>query len=137
MEIVVDTNILISSLLKDGLTRRILFLAPFDMYTISYARSEIEANQAELLRKSKLDDSSFAYIMDIIFSKIKLASSDIIEPYRHRSMDVMREIDIDDSPFLALAMALECPIWSNDSHFKKQNIIKAFTTADIISLLKT
>lgn len=38
MEIVVDTNVIISALLKDGLTRKIIFLAPFDMYTIPLSR---------------------------------------------------------------------------------------------------
>jgi predicted nucleic acid-binding protein len=32
MEIVVDTNIMISALLRDGLTRKILLLSPFDIY---------------------------------------------------------------------------------------------------------
>jgi len=49
MEIVVDTNIIISSLLKNGLTRRILLLSPFDMYTIAYAQGEIDAHKIELI----------------------------------------------------------------------------------------
>ncbi len=48
----------------------------------------------------------------------------------------MREIDIDDSLFLALAMSLNCPIWSNDKHFKRQSFVKAFTTQELISSLK-
>jgi predicted nucleic acid-binding protein len=34
MEIVLDTNIILSSLLKDGLTRKIIFLSPFEMFTV-------------------------------------------------------------------------------------------------------
>ena len=41
MEIVVDTNVIISALLKDGLTRKIIFLAPFDMYTVPFTGLEI------------------------------------------------------------------------------------------------
>jgi predicted transcriptional regulator with HTH domain len=33
MEIVLDTNRLITSLLKSDLTRKIIFLSPFKMYT--------------------------------------------------------------------------------------------------------
>jgi len=47
----------------------------------------------------------------------------------------MSEIDIDDSPFLALAMYLDCPIWSNDGHFKRQDVVKAFTTRELMNLL--
>ena len=45
------------------------------------------------------------------------------------------EIDIDDAPFLALAMSLNCPIWSNDGHFKKQHVVKAYTTRELMNLL--
>jgi predicted nucleic acid-binding protein len=51
------------------------------------------------------------------------------------AIEVMREIDIDDSPFLSLAMSLNCPIWSNDSHFKRQNIIEAITTRELMNTL--
>jgi len=42
MEIVLDTNILISSLLRNGLTRDIISVSPFKMYTVEYANLEIE-----------------------------------------------------------------------------------------------
>ena len=48
MEIVVDTNIIISALLKDGITRRILLLSPFKMYTIVGAQEEINAHYSQL-----------------------------------------------------------------------------------------
>ncbi|MCX9075324.1 MAG: PIN domain-containing protein, partial [Candidatus Methanoperedens sp.] len=35
--------------------------------------------------------------------------------------DILKDIDITDSPFLALALALNCSIWSNDGHFKQQD----------------
>jgi predicted nucleic acid-binding protein len=47
----------------------------------------------------------------------------------------MKDIDPDDSPFLALAMMLNAPIWSNDSHFKKQKAAPIFTTKEILPLL--
>jgi len=47
MEIVVDTNVVISALLREGLTRKIIFLAPFDMYTVPFTRLEIEKHEAE------------------------------------------------------------------------------------------
>lgn len=45
MEIVLDTNILISSLLRNGLTRDIISLKPLKMYTVSYARFEMEKHK--------------------------------------------------------------------------------------------
>ena len=59
MEIVIDTNIIIAALLKEGLTRKIIFLSPLDMCTVPHAKSEIEEQKEELLNKSKLDIESF------------------------------------------------------------------------------
>lgn len=136
MEIVLDTNILISSLLKDGLTRKIIFLSPFEMYTLEYSKFEMEAHRVELLRKSKLDEESFNYLSKIIFSKVNLVPLEDIEAFREKAEEIMRNIDLDDTPFLALAMSLDCPIWSNDDHFKRQSMIRAVTTRELLGLLK-
>ncbi len=135
MEIVLDTNILISSLLRNGLTRDIISVSPFKMYTVEYARFEIEKHKDELLSKSKLDEKSFDYLNEFIFGKINFIASEDLAPFKNRAIEVMHEIDIDDAPFLALAMSLNCPIWSNDGHFKRQDVIRAFTTKELMSLL--
>ena len=136
MEIVVDTNIIISALLKEGLTRKIILLAPFEMYTVPFARLEIEEHKAELLNKSGLDDESFQYLIDLIFARIRVVDPSIIEPFKKKAIEIMKSLDVNDSPFLALAMALNCPIWSNDGDLKKQNIVKVYTTQEILELLK-
>ena len=135
MEIVLDTNILISSLLKNGLTRDIILLSPIKMHTIEFSRIEIEKHRNELLTKSKLDEKSFNYLMDYLFSKIDIVKMNDIAAFKDKAIEIMNEIDIDDAPFIALAMYVKCPIWSNDRHFKKQGAIKAYTTKELISLL--
>jgi predicted nucleic acid-binding protein len=135
MEIVLDTNILISSLLRNGLTRDILSLSPLKMYTVEYAKFEVEKHKDELLFKSKLDEGSFNYLTEFVFSKVCFIPMAELSPFKDEAIEIMREIDIDDAPFIALAMLLNCPIWSNDAHLKRQNVIKSYTTKEIIDLL--
>lgn len=135
MEIVLDTNILISSLLRNGLTRDLISLSPFKMYTVEYAKFEVEKHKDELLSKSKLDEDSFDYLTEFVFGKVSLIPMAELSPFKDEAIKIMREIDINDSPFIALAMLLNCPIWSNDAHFKRQNVIKSYTTKEIISIL--
>ena len=40
-----------------------------------------------------------------------------------------------DVPFIALALELNIPIWSNDAHFKKQSEVKVFTTKELVAEL--
>jgi len=136
MEIVLDTNVIISSLLRNGITRKILFLAPFEFYTPSFTRSEIEKHKEELIRKSKLDANAFQYMMETIFHKIQIVNLHSIEPYKNKSIEIMTGIDVSDAPFIALALHLDCPVWSKDGHFKMQQIIKTYTTEEIRELLQ-
>ncbi len=137
MEIVLDTNVIISSLLRNGLTRKIIFLSPLKMYTVDYAKTEIEDHKEELLRKSKLDERSLNYLSEFIFSKIDFIPIEDIEPFKNKAEEIIGEVDIDDSFFLALAMSLNCSVWSNDVHLKKQNVVKAYTTKELLDLLRT
>lgn len=43
--------------------------------------------------------------------------------------------DEKDIEYLALAMKLKMPLWTNDKLLKNQNLVKAITTADLIELL--
>jgi predicted nucleic acid-binding protein len=135
MEIVVDTNIMISALLRDNLTRRILLLSPFDMYTLACAQDEIQKHRDELIPKSRLNNEQFDYLIQLLFSKMNFVPEEDIEPLKDSAITIMKNIDLDDSPFLALAMMLNAPIWSNDRHFKRQKAVAVFTTKEILPLL--
>lgn len=43
---------------------------------------------------------------------------------------------IDDVPYLALALFLDIPIWSNDGDFKEQSLVKVYTTTELLQTLK-
>lgn len=88
-----------------------------------------------MLFKSKLDEKSFDYLTEFIFGKVNFVPMAELSPFKDEAVEIMREIDINDSPFVALAMLLGCPIWSNDLHFKKQNVIESYTTKEIMTLL--
>jgi len=75
-------------------------------------------------------------LADFIFTKINVVAPDVIEPYKEKTIEIMKDIDIANSPLLALTMALNCPIWSNNGHFKKHNMVTVYTTNEFMKLLK-
>lgn len=135
MEVVVDTNVIISSLLKEGGARKLLLLAPFKFYTVPYARREIEKHRSGLVKKAGIDDETFQYLMDKIFERIEVVSPEVINPYREKAVEVMMSIDPDDAPFIALALYLRCPVVSEDGHLKRQALVKTFTIREILGIL--
>jgi predicted nucleic acid-binding protein len=44
--------------------------------------------------------------------------------------------DQEDTPFIALALHLQLPLWSNDIPLKKQSFVRVYTTDDVLSLLR-
>ena len=42
---------------------------------------------------------------------------------------------IEDVPCFALALALDCGIWSNEKAFKKQSKVRVYSTAELLNLL--
>lgn len=60
-----------------------------------------------------------------------------IDAFMPDAKRLIGEIDPDDVPFIALALAIHNEgIWTEDEDFKKQNKIKIWKTEDIINLLK-
>lgn len=131
MKFVLDSNIIFSALIKKSKTRDIILSDLFELYAPEYIFNEITKHKELLLKKSKLDRGNFDALLLLLQKHIHLVSKDKYNEKMAIAEDILRNIDITDSPFLALAMALSCSIWSNDGHFKKQDKVLVYTTKDM------
>ncbi|MDP3104166.1 MAG: PIN domain-containing protein [Candidatus Methanoperedens sp.] len=139
IRLVVDTNTLMSALLKDNsITAKLLKSEFFDLYYPEDGLREIEYYKKYMIskRKKTLQKQSFDYALKFILESIRIISSELYSQRMKDAYEVMKEIDEKDTPFLALALQLNCPVWSNDKHFKQQSIADAYTTGDVVELLK-
>jgi len=48
---------------------------------------------------------------------------------------LMEKIDPKDSPFLALSLHLECPLWSDDVHLKRQSLVPCYSNQEFSGML--
>jgi len=135
---VVDTNILMSALLKDdSSTAKLLKSEFFEIYYPENGLREIECYKDYIIskRKKTLQMKSFDYALKFIFESICIIPSELYSLNMKIAYEAMKDIDEKDAPFLALALQLDCPIWSNDTHFKQQSIIKAYATVEIVQMV--
>jgi len=136
--IVVDTNIIISALLKDNSTNSHLIKSKlFCIYFPDYGLKEIEKYKSYIKAKRvrKSQSLSFEFAEKYILEEVKIAHFDLYREKVEAAYEIMKDIDEKDTPILASAMQLCCPIWSNDNHFKMQKAAKVYTTNDLLDLL--
>jgi predicted nucleic acid-binding protein len=131
MNIVIDTNIFMSALIKEGTTREIITNFNHNFLLPEFAFEEIEEHKLEIIKKSKLFEREFNILFLRLLKYIRIIPTDIISPYRKEASEIMGEIDKEDIQFIAAALAFNCPIWSNDKHFKMQNKVSSLTTPEM------
>lgn len=137
MILILNTSILISSLIKDSVTRQILLLPSMKFYLPEYALEEIEAHKMKISRLSRLSTDEIDILLNLLLENISIIPSQTIQPYLSEAEVMIGRIDPNDIPFLALALATENDgIWSNDRHFEAIKQIKIWKTSDLLKYLK-
>ncbi|MHB2037307.1 MAG: PIN domain-containing protein [Nitrososphaerales archaeon] len=115
---VVDTNVLVHWLLKpDGLSAKIINSFTLELFTPSYAIEELTDHSKIWIQKNprvnlnQFVDSLSAF-MDIIYPPFDPKADDLANL-------LLKEVDPDDVPFLAVALMQGAGIWSYNKHFDK------------------
>ena len=137
MILILNTSILISSLIKDSVTRQILLLPSMKFYLPEYALEEIEAHKMKISRLSRLSTDEIDILLNLLLENISIIPSQTIQPHLSEAEVMIGRIDPNDIPFLALALATQNDgIWSNDRHFEAIKQIKIWKTSDLLKYLK-
>lgn len=136
MKLIIDTNILISSLLKDSTTREILLNESLNFYLPEIVLSEVNKYLPYIIQKSELSEEEIKKLLNSLLENLILVPIDEYENKMDEGMKIIGKIDEKDTQFIALALSIENDgIWSNDKHFEKQKKIKVFKAIDILNLL--
>lgn len=133
MKIVVDTNVILSSLIRDSTSRCLLVSLNVQFYFPEMSFDEILRNKQEVLAKAKITEQTFNQTLATVFKYVSIVKTEEIKPHLREADGLIGSIHKNDVPFIAVALAKSAVIWSNDRHFQKQNRIPIMTTRDIIS----
>lgn len=135
MRLIVDTNIIISALIKDSITRKLLMHLEAKLYSPQFLQNEVEKYKSEILRKANLNEIEFKVLFDQIKNKIIFLDYPFFSSKYDQAGKIMDKIDPQDTPFIAAALATGSDIWSDDRHFEKQKKIKIWKTSDLVTLV--
>ena len=136
MELVVDANIMVAGLLKNGITRELMLKNDISLYTSEFILVEFFKHINELAKKADMQKDDFKDLAEILIveSGLKIITKDEVRSF----IDLAEKIspDPDDVLYFATALKLDCGIWSNDKELKNQNHVKVYSTSDLIKMLK-
>jgi len=135
MRIVLDVNIILSALIRDSITRKIIMKSGFDLYFPEPSLHKINKYKEYIIKKSGLGEEDFNIILTDLFKRIRLISRNKIERNWNKAKEAMEHIDEEDIVFIATALSLEDSIiWSDDADFDKQDKVRVLKTKDVMRL---
>ncbi len=132
MILVIDANCFIAGFLRNAISRQIILSDEVALFSPSWLVDELNKNELELMDKFP-DKSSFAKTKEVLLSSIKLVSASEYSPFLKEASELVK--DSKDIPYFALALYLNCALWSNERVFKNQSRVKILSTSDLINEL--
>lgn len=130
MELVIDANIVISALIANGITQDIIFAENNKLYAPEYLQEEIREHEEEILEKTGFTKKDLDLALSILFSKIKIIPATEFSKHIKKAKEICP--DPDDTEYFALALQLNCALWSNDKKLKNQQDIRVINTTELL-----
>jgi len=134
MKIIIDTNIVFSAILNSNSRIGKILLNSnehFQFYTCEYLRTEILRHRNKILKLTKLTEDELVELEELITHKITFINERLLpQELLLKTEILLKSIDPNDTPFVALAKHLEGKLWTGDMQL--YNGLKAKRFKDII-----
>ncbi len=133
MKFVVDTTVLFTFFWKDSFTKGLLVDQDFEFFSPEFALEEINKYSNEILEKTHTSLEKFKELRGDLAIFIEFIP---LQEYKQFLPEALSLIPMypypNDTDFLALALKLKQPIWSNDPHLKRQSKVKVYSTSELV-----
>ncbi len=134
MDLVVDANILFAALIKQEHTAHLFVEDSLNLFSPNFLFEEMQKYYDFLLSKTYRTREDLSKFFWIIQRKIKVIPKKIYIEF----LDQANKLSPDpkDVLYFALALSLECPIWSNDRRLKNQDTVIVYNTTDVLQKIQ-
>jgi len=135
MLVVVDANVVFSALIRKGKPFKV-FIANkifrvFEFVAPEFLFFEIGNKINKLLSKTKLTKEELSEAFLFIKKEIEFISFDAFSD----KLTEAKELNFKDSPYLALALKLSCPIFSGDKGLKEQKRVPVLNPSEALLII--
>ncbi len=137
MELVVDANVLVAGFLRSGTTRELLLDERLVLWAPEYSLTETEQVLAAPRLRRRLGGLSVSDVRALLTqltAKVRLVP---LADYQQLMPSAKRLAPhTEDELYLALALHLRLPLWSNDIALKDQPAVTVCTTLELLAILQ-
>ncbi|MGD1703604.1 PIN domain-containing protein [Dapis sp. BLCC M229] len=119
--IIVDTNILFSTLLKEKSSfSELLLSSNYDFFICEQVLVELFKRKEKILKASQLTEEEIIKIYQILLKRINLYKEDLILAENLvTAYQLCQDIDETDTPHIALTIELNGLLWTGDKKLKE------------------
>ena len=122
MFVVVDVNVIISSLYHKGDSLNVFILNSifnkFDFVIPDFFLVELNKHTERIQRESKLPNEEIIKIADFVTRQISVITQSEFEEFLPKAKEIAKN-HLKDVPYIALSLKLNCPIFSGDRTLKE------------------
>ena len=134
-DFIADTNILFSFFWENSFTKGILLDQEFNFFSPEHALIEINSHINEIKSKTGITEEKFKELRKDLAICVNFIPLEEYKEFLNESLNLLPK-HTDDIDFIALALKLNLPIWSNDHHLKEQKKIKIYTTKELLEVIE-
>ena len=143
MKVVVDTNIVFSAILSPNNKIAELILKSkndFKFFAPNQLSRELNEHENKALQLTGYSRKEYNEIKDVLLSRVQIISDILISPSALlRAEELLKDVDPDDTVFLALALDMDARLWTGDTKLskglKKKDIYNTVSANELYRIL--
>ncbi len=137
MKLVVDANVVISALIANSKTQELIVTLEPELLTPKFVHDEIGNYEDLIVEKSGMSSDRVQQFIDLLFQYIETVPASEFYPHIEEADETIGDTDPDDVLYVACALARDACVWSDDSDFDEQDLVRVLTTSKVIESFET
>lgn len=129
--IVVDANIVVAALLRDGTTRELILDRGLDLRSPPWLWEEVAARYALLEKRSGLARAALDELLRLLRDRIADIPAPLIEAHKADALRRTRRAGAKDAPYIAATLAVDGVLWTHDTALAKEGLVPTVSTRDL------
>lgn len=119
--VVVDANILFSALLRsESRFAQTILGSNHPFFICESTIVEFFKHKEKIVRLSKLEEDEIVRLLYMLLRRLTVVKENLIAPsIRQQAYEWCQDIDVSDTPFVALTVHLDGLLWTGDKTLKK------------------